>query len=214
MDTRQPVSIDGIEFDALIDSQEEYTATVPSYPVDSGASVSDNVALDPMELTLTLYLTATPVTWSGRHGTGKDRVESVCNQLIEKYKERGFLEVVTMDKTYSSMVIKSIQLKKSEEIGIAREVPITLVQVTTTSSQAVDIPSKSGKSGTTKKNTGKANTGSASVSDSAGGGSSGSSSSSGSGSGETVEDNRTILKKAKDGLEGLASGALNTIFGG
>ena len=213
MDTRQPVSIDGIEFDALIDSQEEYTATVPSYPVDSGASVSDNVALDPMELTLTLYLTATPVTWSGRHGTGKDRLESVCNQLIEKYRERDFLEVVTMDKTYSNMVIKSIQFKKSEEIGIAREVPITLVQVTTTSSQAVDIPSKSGKSGTTKKNTGKANTGSASVSGSAGG-SSGSSGSSSGGSGETAEDNRTTLKKAKDGLTGLASGALNTIFGG
>lgn len=213
MDTRQPVSIDGIEFDALIDSQEEYTATVPSYPVDSGASVSDNVSLDPMELTLTLYLTATPVTWSVRHGTGKDRLESVCNQLIEKYKERDFLEVVTMDKTYSNMVIKSIQFKKSEEIGIAREVPITLVQVTTTSSQAVDIPSKSGKSGATKKNTGKANTGSASVSGSAGG-SSGSSGSSGGGSGETAEDNRTPLKKAKDGLEGLASGVLNTVLGG
>ena len=35
---RQPVSIDGVEFDALIDSEEGYEAQVPEYPTEKGVS--------------------------------------------------------------------------------------------------------------------------------------------------------------------------------
>ena len=42
---KQPVSVDDIEFDALIDSEEGYEADVPEYPTDKGFSVSDTIVL-------------------------------------------------------------------------------------------------------------------------------------------------------------------------
>ena len=42
---KQPVSVDDIEFDALIDSEEGYEADVPEYPTEKGFSVSDTIVL-------------------------------------------------------------------------------------------------------------------------------------------------------------------------
>lgn len=181
----EPVSIDGTEFDARINSQEHMSATVPEYPTENGVSISDNVALDAMELTMTLYLTATPITWESRHGSGEEHISATCEKLRKQYVSRDPLEVVTCDMTYSNMVIKDVQFKKSDDIGVAMEIPITLKQVATTASEKVDIPAGLGKGGTTKKNTGRTGTGSASVTQSSGSSGSGSSGSSSSGSGSS-----------------------------
>ena len=42
---KQPVSVDDIEFDALIDSEEGYEADVPEYPTEKGFSVSDTIVV-------------------------------------------------------------------------------------------------------------------------------------------------------------------------
>lgn len=212
MKAREPVSINGAEFDAVIERQEQMSATVPQYPTENGVSISDNVALDAMELTMTLYLTATPITWASRHGTGEEHIDATCEKLRKQYASREPLEVVTSDKTYSNMVIKQMQFKKSEDIGMAMEIPITLTQVTTTSSEKVDIPAGLGKGGTTKKDTGRTGTGSASVTQSSGSspgsGSSGpSSSGSSSNSSGNSGSNGSILHE-------LASGLKNMSFGG
>ena len=46
----QPVSIDGIEFDALIESTEGFEAEVPEYSIETGFSVSDTIILKPETL--------------------------------------------------------------------------------------------------------------------------------------------------------------------
>ena len=68
---KQPVSINGIEFDALIDESRTLEATVPEYSVESGFSVSDAIILSPEKLDMTLFVTNTPVTWYNRHGGGR-----------------------------------------------------------------------------------------------------------------------------------------------
>lgn len=182
----QPVSIGGIEFDAVISSQEDYNAEVPAYPVDSGFSVSDNVAIDAMELTMTLLLTATPITWLSRHGSGEERMDSVCEQLLTLYKTREPVTVITRNKTFTDMVIKTISIEKSEEAVLAREIPITLTQVTVTESAKSEVPAKLAKSGTTKTNAGTGSTSSGKTSSSSGSsGSSGGSSSGGSSGGDS-----------------------------
>lgn len=52
-----------LNFDALIDQTIDYNADVPEYVTEKGFSVSDNVSLKPEELSMTLYVTDTPVTW-------------------------------------------------------------------------------------------------------------------------------------------------------
>ena len=84
---KQPVSVNGIEFDALIDQTDTLEATVPEYTVEDGFVVSDAIILNPEKLDMTLYITDTPVTWYSRHGSGQDRVESIVKQLGQEIDE-------------------------------------------------------------------------------------------------------------------------------
>ena len=169
---KQPVSVADIEFDALIDSEEGYEADVPEYPTEKGFSVSDT-------LNMTLYVTDTPVTWRERTGSGPGKTEGVVRRLKDLYFAKKILEVTTTDCVYSNMVITSMNIKKSVEVGYAREIPIAFKKIEVTETATAEIPASYGKSGKTAKAAGKASTTAAST---AGSGSSGGSSASGSSS--------------------------------
>lgn len=176
---KQPVSVDDIEFDALIDSEEGYEADVPEYPTEKGFSVSDTIALKADTLNMTLYVTDTPVTWRERTGSGPGKTEGVVRRLKDLYFAKKILEVTTTDCVYSNMVITSMNIKKSVEVGYAREIPIAFKKIEVTETATAEIPASYGKSGKTAKAAGKASTTAAST---AGSGSSGGSSASGSSS--------------------------------
>jgi len=176
---KQPVSVDDIEFDALIDSEEGYEADVPEYPTEKGFSVSDTIVLKADTLNMTLYVTDTPVTWRERTGSGPGKTEGVVRRLKDLYFAKKILEVTTTDCVYSNMVITSMNIKKSVEVGYAREIPISFKKIEVTETATAEIPASYGKSGKTAKAAGKASTTAAST---AGSGSSGGSSASGSSS--------------------------------
>ena len=172
---KQPVSVDDIEFDALIDSEEGYEADVPEYPTEKGFSVSDTIVLKAD----TLNMTDTPVTWRKRTGSGPGKTEGVVRRLKDLYFAKKILEVTTTDCVYSNMVITSMNIKKSVEVGYAREIPIAFKKIEVTETATAEIPASYGKSGKTAKAAGKASTTAAST---AGSSSSGGSSASGSSS--------------------------------
>ena len=176
---KQPVSVDDIEFDALIDSEEGYEADVPEYPTEKGFSVSDTIVLKADTLNMTLYVTDTPVAWRERRGSGPGKTEGVVRRLKDLYFAKKILEVTTTDCVYSNMVITSMNIKKSVEVGYAREIPIAFKKIEVTETATAEIPASYGKSGKTAKAAGKASTTAAST---AGSGSSGGSSASGSSS--------------------------------
>lgn len=151
-------TVAGIEFDALIEAQETHSATVPQYPLDEGYSVSDNVALDPTGLKLTLYITATPVTWQQQHGVGIQRVENICNQLLELYQARSPVSVITPRKGYDNMIIKSLTISDTAQAGYAKEIPIEFTQITVTAAKTVAIPADYARGGNTMESTGAAST--------------------------------------------------------
>lgn len=155
---KEPTVVAGIEFDALIERSEEHTASVPQYPVDAGYSVTDNVSLEPMKLKMTLYVTATPVTWLARHGVGEQRVENICNQLLGLYESRSMVSVTTPYKSYSNMIIKSISISDTVQSGYAREIPIELTQITITSAKTVAVPAEYARAGSTMESAGVAST--------------------------------------------------------
>lgn len=176
---KQPVSVDGIEFDALIDSEEGYEADVPEYPTEKGFSVSDTIVLKADTLNMTLYVTDTPVTWRERTGSGPGKTEGVVRRLKDLYFAKKILEVTTTDCVYSNIVITSMNIKKSVEVGYAREITIAFKKIEVTETATAEIPASYGKSGKTAKAAGKASTTAAST---AGSSSSGGSSASGSSS--------------------------------
>lgn len=208
---KQPVTIWGIEFDALIDEQKNLSSTIPTYPVEDGFPVTDTIINDPISLSLSLYVSNTPVTWLYRHGSSADRVIRICNQIEEKWLEKKLTKIVTSDAIYKDMGITSISIKKSKEIGYAREISVTAQKVRITKRKTVKIPSYILKAGETMANAGKATTSNTSgKSGSSSTGSSSSGSSSGGNSGQSSSSNSSSgnsdAKKNQSILYGVASG--------
>ena len=180
---KRPVTIAGIEFDALISEEHGYEATVPEYAVESGFSVSDAIIHGAETLNMVLYVTDTPVTW--RNHSGRGRVEQVTKRLEELYYAAEPVTIVTSDATYTSMAIENQTISKSAEVGYAREIPISFRKIRITTARTTTIPASYGKSGATAASAGTANTSSGSSGSGSGSGGSGSGSGSCSGSGNS-----------------------------
>lgn len=155
---KQPVSIDGLEFDALISTNETLSATVPSYAVEDGYSVSDSIIINAQSISMTLCVTNTPVTWYKRHGASPTRVADVEKKLRQLYFNKTPVTVITTDETYTDMAIESISFSKSVDSANSREIPITLKKIQVTTAKTTTIPSSYGKSGTSGASAGTANT--------------------------------------------------------
>lgn len=185
---RQPVAINGLEFDALIGEDKTLSADVPSYSVESGYEVSDNIRIKPKEITLTLYVTNTPVTWRQRHGTYPGRVTEVVYELERIFWSRELVTVTTATDIYSNMAITQLKVPKDTTNYSSREIQVSLKEVNTVSSALTSIPSYYGRGGKTKENSGTAN-----VSGGSSGGSSGASSGSGTQEKEESKEAGSIL---------------------
>mgnify|MGYP006875354935 FL=1 len=143
-------------------------------------------------LNMTLYVTDTPVTWRKRTGSGPGKTEGVVRRLKDLYFAKKILEVTTTDCVYSNMVITSMSIKKSVEVGYAREIPISFKKIEVTETATAEIPASYGKSGKTGKAAGKASTTAASTA--------GSSSSSGSSSGSSSSSRSSVLYNTASGF--------------
>ena len=198
----QPVSINGLEFDALIDESRTLEATVPEYSVESGFSVSDSVILSPEKLSMTLFITNTPVTWYRRHGASPTRVDSVVKQLEELYFAKEPVTIITSDATYTSMAIESVTISKSLETGYARQIPISFKKIRVTTAKTTTIPDSYGKSGKTAASAGTASTstGSSGGGSGSGSGSGGGSSGAGGSSGSNGNSKSSILYNAANSI--------------
>lgn len=153
-----PVSIGGIEFDALMGDEWEYTATVPEYATDEGYSVSDSILLEAETLSMELYVSDTPVTWHGRNGHGDNHVDEVVSKLKTLFMKKKTVTVTTTKGTFSSMAIESLKITRSTEDGNSCKISIELKKISKTKVKTVTIPASYGKSGKSNKSSGKANT--------------------------------------------------------
>lgn len=201
----KPVSIWGIEFDALIEETKNLSATIPTYPVEEGFPVSDTIILNPISIQMTLYVSNTPVTWLYRHGTSNDRVNKICDLLEQKWLQKQLTKIVTTEAIYKDMGITSISIRKSHDIGYAREISISAQKVRITKRKTVMIPSYILKSGETKANAGTASVSTSSSKLSTGSGNGGSGGS-GSSSGKSGGGGSSNAKKGQSILYGVANG--------
>ena len=132
---KQPVTVEDIEFDALIDSDQTLEAQVPEYAVETGYSVSDGIIFGAEKLSMTLFVTNTPVTWYRRHGSDQSRVDTICKKIEELYYKAKPVTIVTSDATYTDMAIETISIRKTLEVGYAREIPISFKKVRKTAAK-------------------------------------------------------------------------------
>ena len=135
----EPVDIDGITFDALIEKVATYESNVPQYPVEDGFEVSDAIITRPITLELVLIISNNPVTFLNRHGQDPARVQDVLSRLREKYFEREPMTVTTSNGTYENMAIVSFSDVEAESYGDAVELPISFQQIRYTERKTTEM---------------------------------------------------------------------------
>lgn len=206
MAEKQPASINGIEFDALLNMSYAMEASSPDYVVESGFTINDSIILSAEVLDLTLFVSDRPVTFKSRFGSGDGRVDQVVKALKDLYYEKELVSVTLSDSQYDDMAITSLTISRTNELGYAMEIPITLKHVRSTESKTTAIPASYGKSGKTKSSAGTAGTSSGSSNTSSSSSesslsSSSSSSSSSSGSSSSANTSRSsILYNVASGI--------------
>ncbi len=156
--TYVPSSLGGVKFDAVINRERTYEAEVPTYPVENGYKVSDSILRGPMTMSVTAFISNTPVTWRNQLGSTTNRVSRVCKELEKLYFAGQPVTFISGNKVYSNMAIVSISVPETPEMLNAVEVPISLQQVEITKSKTTTIPASYGMSGTTGESGGSSST--------------------------------------------------------
>lgn len=152
----KPVTIFGIEFDALIEDTKTMNSSIPTYPVEEGFPVSDTIINEPISLSMTLFISNTPVTWRHKHKPSNNRVRRLCALIEKKWFEKKLTKIVTTDAIYTDMGITSVSIRHSSDTGYDREVSISAQKVYKTKRKTTKIPAYIMKSGKTKANAGSA----------------------------------------------------------
>jgi hypothetical protein len=154
----QPISINDVEFDALLDDGRTLPNSVPSYPVEDGFSISDTIIHSPQTLAVTVIITDAAVTHKSRGHGGAGWVARVTKQLEDLYWSGEPVTVKTPDKTYTEMAITDISISAYEGNGYAKQIAINFQKIEVVSSKTTTIPDSYGKSGKSGTNGGTAST--------------------------------------------------------
>ena len=128
-----PVSIGGVQFDALLNISEKFDATVPAFRTDMGFETSDDIIPNLMKVDMQLFVTPTPVTWSGLPShmgrTPRDGVDALKNLMAKRMP----VFVSTYKQNYDNMMIQRVSANKTADIGLALEINVSMVQLTKSS---------------------------------------------------------------------------------
>ena len=151
----QPITINGIEFDALIEEENTYNADIPEYAVDAGYKVSDNISVSAEVLKIKIVASDTPVTWRTRHGI--NTATSREQRLRELFFSKAVCTISTSRRTYVHMAMESISFPRSLDSGTSPEISISFKGIRTTSVAITTYPGTYGKAGATMASAGAAN---------------------------------------------------------
>jgi hypothetical protein len=170
-----PTLVDDITIDVLLSETPSYEWDLTKHPVEAGLDVTDSRYKRPVSVTLDCILTnpdfsITNILSTAIGGGNPFKVvpwEEKRDALDELMNQNKFIDVVTPNREYSSMMITSVQPMFDKDKSKAYFFRITLERVETVSSEIVNVdPSqipeslkKAGDSGAKKKTAKAANAG-------------------------------------------------------
>lgn len=160
-----------IELDLTIDEMHQRNAEVSDFPIESGGQIQDHISNGPRKLTITGFITDTPVEFGFALSS---RVQDTFDALEELFDSRTPFDVVSGLKSYKNMCFESLDMPRKREGAL--QFTATLKQLTVVSSEYVAIPEtkvkESAKStSTSKRDAGRKSTDAASAAEEKRGGS-------------------------------------------
>ena len=128
--------------DIYTDEFHRQTVTKTKYPVETGASLTDNAVIDPKVLTLKGYVSdLNPLLGGLITIPGPGRGREAWSRIVALKDAREPVTVVTLLEVYENMLITSIDAPKSAATGQGLEFTITLEEILFAETQITVLPS-------------------------------------------------------------------------
>lgn len=161
-DITEPATIADLQVDVVISKETTFDSEVTQYPVEDGFPVADHVTRNPMQLTMEVVCTPTPVTFFSNLGANQNRLNEVTNAIMKIYNDGEPITVTTADAIYKDMVMTHAPLPRKVEDGLCYKMQIDFVHVRRVKPKTEDVPEgqtsgeAEGKSGESEKDAGTA----------------------------------------------------------
>jgi hypothetical protein len=130
-----------IDLDVTQDEAHEWKNDVTLYPVEEGSQISDNIRRMPDKLTITGWITDSPINdESTSSDNTSSRVSTTFGLLHDLMEARELMTVYTRHKVYTNMALQSCNIPRNGDIGEALNFTLEFVNVRIVSTQTVDVP--------------------------------------------------------------------------
>lgn len=158
----EPTTIGDLQVDAVLSKEVTLDSEATEYPVEDGFPVADHVTRKPMQLTMEVVCTPTPVQFFDLLGINQNRLNEVANALQDIYNKAEPIKIKTADAIYTDMIMTHAPLPRKVEDGLCYRMQIDFVHVRRVKPKTEDIPEgqgsseAEGKSGESEKDGGAA----------------------------------------------------------
>lgn len=157
-----------LQLDATLQETHNFKNAVTQFPVEDGSSINDNIRIQPDEVTVSGFVTNTPVSLFQRgisetansiRGAFTNLKRSLVNNSVElavdallrisgrKVRgERSSPQLVTIIlglRVYSNMALTNLVMPRDARTGETLRFTATFIEVKTTDSESVDLPNAS-----------------------------------------------------------------------
>lgn len=123
-------NINGLFFDAIINTSHESSLTVTKHPVQYGANISDHAIVNPARLSLSIMVSdAMGYLGDFYPGNGTTKSARAFDTLIQFQQSRIPMKVWTKLRTYENMVITSVTAEDDYTTAYALKATVELEQM-------------------------------------------------------------------------------------
>lgn len=127
-------SIGGIEIDASISEQVDFSNSITDHPIEGGATVTDHAYENPLMITMECIISN-----SSLNSTDQGRSIDAYNQLKLLKSSREPFDVVNALDVYSNMLVESLSFPRRADTSDSLVFTVTLKQIRIVDSITVDL---------------------------------------------------------------------------
>lgn len=139
-------SVGNLEFDSIDSETHDWQRDVTQNPVENGSPVADHIIEKPRNLTVTGMISNSPISGSSiftsliSGSNTEDAVANAFSTLDALYKSRSLVTIYTRYATYENMVLTSINIPRTPDVGDAIVFTIQATQIRIVSTQTTSLP--------------------------------------------------------------------------
>lgn len=128
--THRLASIDGFFIDCLLSDSHTFDSEVTDFPVESGATISDNIRNKPLIVTMECLISNTPLGQLVQlRNKDSTPVDSAYDKLLKIRADRKPVKIFTSLRTYTNMALQSLTIPRESGCGDELKFTATFKQV-------------------------------------------------------------------------------------